>query len=121
LLLLLLLLLLLSCLVLSCFALLCFVFLWSHVLLFFLSACANSGLFKKLSSVAVYSRLFSTFYSIRFSESGSRLRYLIYLNLGFVQCNRYGSIYILPHADIQLYQHHVFKFLSLFVYFWLLY
>jgi hypothetical protein len=37
--------------------------------------------------------------SIRFSVSGFMLRSLIYLELSFVEGDRYGSICILLHAD----------------------
>jgi hypothetical protein len=42
------------------------------------------------------------------------LRFLIYLDLSFVQGNRYGSICIFLHTDIymQLDQHHLLKMLS---------
>ena len=39
---------------------------------------------------------------------------LIYLNLSFVQGEKYGSIRILLHADIQLNDHHLLKMLSFF-------
>ena len=67
---------------------------------------------KNLSSVPMHSRLFPTFSSIRFTVSGFMLRSLIHLNLSFVQGDRYGSIFILLHADIQLDQHHLLKMLS---------
>jgi hypothetical protein len=71
-------------------------------------------LFKELSSVTMYLRLFSTFYSIRFSVSGFMLRSLIYLNLSFCSGD-YGSIWILQYADIQLDQHHLLKMLPSFI------
>ena len=39
------------------------------------------------------------------------LRSLIHLDLSFVHGNRYGSIFILHHVDIQLCQHHLLKML----------
>ena len=42
------------------------------------------------------------------------LRSLIHLDLSFVQGDKYGSICILLHADIQLDQHHLLKMLSFF-------
>jgi hypothetical protein len=46
-------------------------------------------------------RLFPTFYSIRLSVSAFMLRSLIHLNLSFVQGDKYISIHILLHGDIQ--------------------
>jgi hypothetical protein len=65
--------------------------------------------------MTMYSILFLTFYSIRFSVSGFMLRSLIHLDLSFVQGDRCGSICILLHADIQLEQHHLLKMLSSFL------
>ena len=57
--------------------------------------------------------------------SGSMLRCLIHLYLSVVQGNKYGSICILLHGNIQLEQHHLLKMLSFFLFFivfiWLLY
>jgi hypothetical protein len=61
----------------------------------------------KLILVAMNSRLFLTFYFIRFSLSALMLRSLIHLDLSFVQDDRYGSISILLHFDIQLDKHNV--------------
>ena len=48
------------------------------------------------------------------------LRSLVHLYLSFVQGDKYGSICILLHADIQLDQHQLFKMLSFsIVWFWL--
>jgi hypothetical protein len=44
------------------------------------------------------------------------LRSLIHLDLSFVQGNKYGSICILLHADIQLDQHSLLQVLSFFHY-----
>ena len=56
-----------------------------------------------------------TFSSIMFSVSGFMLRSLIHLDLRFVHGDRYGSIFILLHFDIQLCQHHLLNmFLFLF-------
>ena len=62
---------------------------------------ANDALFRKFSPVPMSSRLFPTFCSIRFSVSSFMLRSLIHLDLSFVQGDKYGSICILLHADIQ--------------------
>jgi len=50
-------------------------------------------------------------------------RSLIHLELSFVYCEKYASICILLHADIQFDQHHLLKIFSFFpnAYFWLLY
>jgi hypothetical protein len=52
--------------------------------------------------VPMSSRLFPTFSSIRFGESGFMLRSLIYLDLSFVQGDKYGPIFILLLTDSQL-------------------
>ena len=59
-------------------------------------------------------RLFPTFSSIKFSASGLMLRSLIYLNLSFVQPDKYRSIFSFLHIVSQLDQHHLFKMLSFF-------
>ena len=91
-----------------------FSFMRFHLLILDLSAWAIGVLFRKLSPVPMSSRLLPTFCSIRFSVSGFTLRSLIHLDLNFVQGDRYGSICILLHADIQLDQHHLLKMFSLF-------
>jgi hypothetical protein len=74
-----------------------------------------------LSPVPIHSKVFPTFSPIRFRVSGFMLRSLIYLDLTFIQGNKYGSICILLHADIHLSQHHLLKTLSFsIVWFWLL-
>ena len=65
-----------------------FSFMRSHVLIIVLSTCAISILFRKLFSVLMHSRLFSTTYSITFSGSGFVLRSLICLDLIFMQGER---------------------------------
>ena len=52
--------------------------------------------------------------SIRFNVAGFMLRSLIHLDLSFVHGDRYGSIFILLHVDIQLCQHHLLNMLSFF-------
>ena len=42
------------------------------------------------------------------------LRSLIHLNLSLVHGDKYGSFFILLHADIQLNQNHLLKMLSFF-------
>ena len=62
----------------------------------------------------MHSRLFSSFSYSRFGVYYFMLRSLIHLDLSFVQGDKYGSICILLHADIQLDQHHLLKMLSFF-------
>ena len=64
--------------------------------------------------VLLSSRLFRTFSSIKFSVYGFMLRSLIHLDLSFVHGDKYGSVLILPQADIQFDQHHLLKVLSFF-------
>jgi hypothetical protein len=66
------------------------------------------------STLPTSSKLFPTFSSIRFSQPYFTLRSLTQLDLSFVQGDRYGSICILLHADIQLDHHHLLKMLSFF-------
>ena len=74
----------------------------SHLLIVDVSVCAIGVLSRKLSLVSMRSSLFPTFSSIRFSVSGFMLISLIHLDLSFVQGNKYVSICILLHVDIQL-------------------
>ena len=68
-----------------------------------------TGVILRKCSVPMCWRLLPTFSSIRFSVSGFMLRSLIHLDLSFVQGDRYGSICILLHADIQLDWHQLLK------------
>ena len=86
----------------------------SHLLIVVLSACTIGALCKNLPPVSMYSRISPTFSSVRFSLSGFMLRSLIYLDLSFVQGDKYESIWILLHADIQFDQYHLLKMLSFF-------
>ena len=52
--------------------------------------------------------------SVKFSVVGFMLWSLIHLDLSFVHGERYGSIFILLHVDIQLCQHHLVNMLSFF-------
>lgn len=61
-----------------------------------------------------------TFFPIRFTVSGFMLKSLTHLELSFTKSNKYQSICILLHPDIQLDQHHLLKFFII-VYFRLLY
>jgi hypothetical protein len=46
-------------------------------------------------------------------------RYLIHLDLSFVQCDKYGFIFILLHTESQLDQQHLLKMLSFLYYIFL--
>jgi hypothetical protein len=69
-----------------------FQFMRSHLLIVNLSACTNSVLFRN-TSVPMSSKLFLTFFSIRFSVSGFMLTSLIHLELSFVQGDKYVSFF----------------------------
>ena len=86
----------------------------SHLLIVDLSPYPVSVLFRKLSPVALHSRVFHTFSSIIFSVSRFMLRSLILVDLNFVQDDKCVSIFILVHRDIQLDQHHLLKMLLVF-------
>jgi hypothetical protein len=66
------------------------------------TACITSVLLRKLSLVEIYSQPPPNFSSKRFNEFHFMLRSLIHLNLSFLQGDRYGSISILLHANIQI-------------------
>jgi hypothetical protein len=91
-----------------------FSFMRSHLSIVDLRAWAIGVLFGKISPVLMCSRLFLTFFSIRFSISGFMWRSLIHLDLSFVQGDKNGSICILLHADCELDQHHLLKMMSFF-------
>ena len=86
----------------------------SHLLIIALSVCAAGVLFRKWFPVPVCSSVLPTFSSIRFSVVGFMLRSLTHLDLSFVPGDRYGSIFILLHVDIQLCQYHLLNMLSFF-------
>jgi hypothetical protein len=68
-----------------------------------------------LSHWCFLQELFSCTYafcSVRFSVSRFILKFLIHLDLSFVQGDRYGSIFILLHIDTQLVQHYCWIWLS---------
>ena len=71
-------------------------------------------MFRKFSPVTMCSRVFPTFSSIRFSVFDFMWRFLIHLDLSFVQGHKNGSICILLLGDYQLNQHHLVKMLSFF-------
>ena len=87
-------------------------FMWSYLLIIDLSVCATGVLFRKLFPVLIHAKLFLTFSFARVHYNWIYVESLIHLNLSFVQGDRYGSICILLHADIQLGQHHLLKILS---------
>ena len=66
-----------------------------------LSAWDTGILFRNLSPLPMCSRQLLCFSSIRFIMSDCKLRYLIHLDLHFVQCHKYESISILFQADMQ--------------------
>ena len=84
----------------------------SHLLIVSLSVCAAGVIFRKWSPVPMHSSVLPTFSSMRFSVVDFMLRSLIHLNLSFVHGDRYGSIFILLHVDIQLCQHYLLNMLS---------
>ena len=67
-------------------------FMRSHLLILDLTAQAIAVLFRNFSSVPVSSRLFPTFSFINFSVSGFMWRFLIQLDLSFIQGDMNGSI-----------------------------
>ena len=79
----------------------------SHLLIIALSVFATEVIFRKWSPVPMHASVLHTFFSMRLSVIGFMLRSLIYLFLSFVHGNRYKSIFILLHVDIQLCQHHL--------------
>ena len=83
-----------------------------NLLTFDLKAWAVDVLFRKLSSVTMSSKIFLIIFSIWFILSSFMLQYWIHLDLSFVQADKYGSVCILLHADIQLNYHHLLKILS---------
>ena len=86
----------------------------SHLLIVDLSVCVTFVVFRKWFPVPMRPSVLPTFSSMRFSVVGFMLRSLIHLDLSFVHGNRYGSIFILLHVDIQLCQHHLLNMLSFF-------
>ena len=54
---------------------------------------------QEIFPVSLCSRLFPTFSTIRFSVSGFTCRFLIHLDLSFVQGDKNGSICTFLHAD----------------------
>ena len=67
-----------------------------------------------VKEVVFYTKDLLTFCSVRFSVSSFRLMSFIHLDLSFVKGDKYGCIYIVLHADIQLDQDHLLRMLSSF-------
>ena len=82
----------------------------SHLVIVDFSACRCHV--QELYTVPMHSRLFPTFFSNRFSESSFLLISLIHVDLSFMHGDKYGYIFILIHANIQLDQHHLSKIIS---------
>ena len=78
---------------------------------FSLSVCATGLIFRKWSPVPVHSSVL-LFYEVQCGWF--YVEVLIHLDLRFVHGNRYGSLFILLHVDIQLCQHHLLNMLSFF-------
>jgi hypothetical protein len=88
-------------------------FMRTNLLIIVLSAC-DIFLFRKLSPVSIYLRVFVTFLSIKFNISGIMLRSLIRRDVSFVPDYKYRSTCILLPVDIQFDQHHLLKMLLFF-------
>lgn len=79
-----------------------------------LNSWANRILFRKPIPVPILYKVLPIFSSSRFSISGCKLKSLIYLQLTFVQGDRYESNFILLKMSIQFLQYHLLKTLSFF-------
>jgi hypothetical protein len=77
------------------------------------SILAIGVLFRKLSSLKCIQGHSPLPPPIRFSVTSFKLRTSIHLDLSFVQGDKYGSICIPLHSDLQLSQHHLMKMFSL--------
>ena len=84
----------------------------SHLIIIVLSVYATGVIFRKWSHVPMHWRLLPTFSSIRFSVVRFILRCLLHLDLSFKHGDRYGSIFVLLHVDMQLLLHHLLKIFS---------
>ena len=73
----------------------------SHLFIVAPIVCATGVLPRKWSPVPMSCRLLPTFSSIKLNVVRLLLRSLIHLDLSFVHGDRYGSIFILLHVDIQ--------------------
>ena len=76
-----------------------------HLLTISLSVCAIGVIFRKRSPVKMGSSVLTTFCSVRFKVVGFMC--VICLNVSFVYGDRYGSILILLHVDIQICHQHL--------------
>ena len=91
-----------------------FCFMRSPLLIVLCSTCATGILLRKLSPVAICSSLFPTFSSMGFNAFHFMLKFLINLDVSFLQDDRYGHTCILLHANIQIDQYHLLKMPSFF-------
>ena len=83
----------------------------SHLLIVAdLSPYTISVLFRRFP-VPVNSRMFPTFFHLTFHVSGFMLRSLTHFGLSHGEGDRYSSVYILQHLDIQFDQNHLLKML----------
>ena len=97
-----------------------FIFMGSYLLMVDLPAWATGVPFRKFPFVQMSWRLFSTFSSIWFSVSEFIKRSFIYLDLSFVQGDKYESFYTLLHTNRQSDQLYLMKMVFFFsVHFWL--
>ena len=78
------------------------------------SQCATGVILRKWFPVPMRSSVLPTFSSMRLSVIDFMLWFLIHLDLSFVYGDRYGSIFILLHVNVQLCQHHLLNILSFF-------
>jgi hypothetical protein len=69
----------------------------------------------------VFRQFHISHFFFRFSVYSFMLRYLVQLGLRFVQGDKYASISILLHTDIQLDQYYLLKILTFIEWLWLLY
>lgn len=85
-----------------------FTFMWSYLLIVYHNTCVIQVLCRKFIPVPKSSMLFPTIPPTRFRVSGFMLRFLIHLELCFVQGGKYESMWILLQAAIQFDEHHFF-------------
>lgn len=87
---------------------------WSHVLIFSLSASPIFIVFRNLSIVSVCSRLSQALSSLRFSVFHFTLRSLICLVWSFLQDDKCISTCTFLHGDIQFDRHDLLEMLSFY-------
>lgn len=86
-----------------------FSFVRCHLLIVKFRVCSLSILFRMSCAKASKSKPQFLFYQVQYM--GFMLRSCIYLNLRFVQGNKYGSSCNLLHVNIQIDSHHLLKML----------